>query len=71
MSNCTINLAGSLFGLAALIHLGRIFCPFQVVIGGFSVPEEFSYVGFVLFGLLSVYLFRSRHSCSTSEKKNS
>lgn len=61
MGNGAIYLAGILFGLAALIHLGRIFCPFDVIVGGFSIPHELSFVGFIFFGMLSVYLFRARH----------
>lgn len=61
MGNGAINLAGLLFALAALVHLARLFCPFPVMIGHFVVPEWWSYGGFILFGLLSVYLFRSRH----------
>lgn len=66
--NSAINLAGILFGLAALIHLGRIFCPFEVIVGGFAIPPEFSYVGFLFFGMLSVYLFRSRHHAIVEKK---
>ncbi len=61
MGNGAINIAGTLFGLAALIHLARLFCPFQVMIGNFAIPEWWSYFGFFLFGLLSIYLFRNRH----------
>jgi hypothetical protein len=70
MGNGAIYLAGILFGLAALIHLGRIFCPFEVVIGGFPLPHELSYLGFIVFGLLSIALFRARHiHPSAPEKK--
>ena len=61
MGNKAIYLAGIIFGLMALWHLARIFCPFNVTIGSYSIPYWFSYVGFILFGLLSVYLFRARH----------
>lgn len=61
MGNGAICLAGLLFGVMALIHLGRIFCPFDVVIGGISIPHEFSYVLFIFCGLLSIALFRARH----------
>jgi hypothetical protein len=62
VGNGAIYLAGILFGLAALVHLARLFCPFPVTIGHFSIPEWWSYGGFIIFGLLSVYLFRARHS---------
>lgn len=61
MGNGAIYLAGLIFALMALMHLARVFCPFQVMIGTFEIPHWFSYFGFILFGLLSVYLFRSRH----------
>jgi hypothetical protein len=68
VGNGAINLAGILFGLGALIHLGRIFCPFDVVIGGFSIPQEMSYVNFIFLGMLSIYLFRSRHPVVVEKK---
>ncbi len=61
MGNGVIYLAGIIFGIMALVHLGRLFCPFQVAIGTFLIPEWFSYIGFIFFGFLSVYLFRARH----------
>lgn len=61
MGNGAINLAGVLFALAALIHLARLFCPFDVTIGHFQIPHWWSYVGFFFFGMLSIYLFRNRH----------
>ena len=61
MNKCAITLAGLFFAIVALVHLGRIFCPFEVNIGGFVVPEWASYVVFVISGLLSVYLFQARH----------
>jgi hypothetical protein len=69
MNNGAIYLAGILFALAALVHLGRIFCPFDVTIGGFSMPYEMSYVGFIFFGTLAIYLFRSLHRRSLIEEK--
>jgi hypothetical protein len=62
MSNGAIYLAGILFGLGAFIHLARIFCPFEVIIAGYAIPYEASYPGFVVLALLSIYMFRSRHT---------
>lgn len=59
MGNGAICLAGVLFALMAFVHLARIFCPFTVIIGTLVVPHWFSYFGFVIFGLISVYLFRA------------
>ena len=61
MRNEAIDIAAIIFGLMALLHLGRIFCPFPVQIGTLQVPDWVSYVAFVLFGLLSAYLFKSRY----------
>lgn len=61
MGNGAISLAGTLFSVMALLHLARLFCPFQVMIGSFSVPLWWSYFGFVIFGMLSFFLFRNRH----------
>lgn len=61
MGNGAIYTAALLFAFMAIVHLGRIFCPFEVYIGSFEVPEWFSYVGFLAFGLLSAYLFKERH----------
>jgi protein-S-isoprenylcysteine O-methyltransferase Ste14 len=61
VGNGAIYLAGIIFGLMALLHLARIFCPFQVQIGDFIVPLWASYAGFIIFGLISVFLFRARH----------
>lgn len=61
MSNQPIYLSGLIFALLALIHLGRVLCPFQITIGSYIVPESASYAGFVVFGMLSMFLFRSRH----------
>lgn len=68
MGKCAITLAALFFGLVALIHLGRIFCPFEIAIGGFKVPEWASYVGFVVAGLFSVYLFQARHCFNSCTK---
>jgi hypothetical protein len=61
VGNGAIYLAGIIFGLIALLHLARVFCPFQIIVGSFNVPDWFSYFGFIIFGFISVYLFRSRH----------
>jgi hypothetical protein len=59
MRNWGITIAGILFILMALLHLARLFCPFPVVIGTYSVPEWFSYIGFVFFGMLAAWQFRA------------
>ena len=69
MGNGAIYLAGVLFGLVAFVHLARIFCPFEVIIAGYAIPYETSYPAFVLLGLLSIYMFRSRHTGADAAKK--
>ncbi len=68
MGNGAIYLSGTIFAIMALIHLARIFCPFEIIIAGVSIPHEFSYLGFIVPGLLSIALFRARHICPGSEK---
>lgn len=71
MGNGAIYLAGTLFGVIALIHLGRIFCPFEVVVGGIAIPYEMSYIVFIFCGLLSIALFRARHFHRKEPEKKS
>lgn len=54
-------IAGTLFGIGALVHLGRLLCPFDVSIASFHLPLWASAVTFVFAGLLSAWLFRGRH----------
>lgn len=58
MGNTATYIAALLFAFMAIVHLGRIFCPFTVQIGDFIVPEWGSYFAFIIFGLLSAFLFR-------------
>lgn len=59
MGNGAIFLGGLIFALMAFLHLARVFCPFTVMIGTFVIPHWFSYVGFIIFGLLSIYQFKA------------
>lgn len=52
-------IAGIFFGLMALIHLARLLCPFDVVIGSYHVALWVSPIIFMGAGLLSAWLFRS------------
>lgn len=53
-------IAGILFGVIALLHLSRLLCPFDVVIGSYHIALWASAIFFVLAGVLSAWLFRSR-----------
>ena len=66
MGKGALTLGGLIFAIIALTHLGRIFCPFEVVIAGTVVPEWASYVGFIFFGMLSLYIFQARGCCPRS-----
>ena len=61
MRNGAIYLGSLIFALAAFTHLARIFCPFDFSIAHHQLSTWINYVGFVIFGLLSVYLFAARH----------
>jgi len=52
------TLAAILFGLAALVHLYRLFTHFQVVLGSHVIPMWCSYIAIFIAGLLSWGLFR-------------
>jgi hypothetical protein len=52
------TIAAILFGLAALLHLYRLFTHFQIVAGSHEIPLALSYVGVVVAAILSIGLFR-------------
>lgn len=54
-----LSVAGVIFGLVALVHLYHIINPFPINIGTVAVPHTASYVAFVVFGLLSFWMFSS------------
>jgi hypothetical protein len=59
-NNKALDFAGILFGFVALIHLARFYFPFTVIIGSFAVPHWISPLSFILFGLLSGWMFRAK-----------
>jgi len=59
MKSGAVALAGILFALGALLHLGRLFCPFTIVIGDTNVPEWASFIFFLIGSFLSFWLFRA------------
>ena len=50
--------AAVIFALIALVHLYRVFRPFQIIIAGHSAPSWASIVGLILAGVLSLMLWR-------------
>lgn len=51
-------IAAILFGLAALVHIYRLFTHFQVVIGSHDVSQTVSIIAIVVAAVLSWGLFR-------------
>lgn len=51
-------IAAILFGLAALLHLYRLFTHFQIVAGSHEIPQSLSYVAIVVAAILSYGLYR-------------
>lgn len=52
-------ISGSLFTLIALAQLARVLLRIPAQVGSFSVPIWFSFVAFVVAGVLAVWAFRS------------
>lgn len=52
--------AALLFALATLIHLYRLYAPFDIVVGDYSVPLWTSGVGAVITTILSYWLFSNQ-----------
>ena len=53
-----LRLAGTIFGVVALIHLLRIITGVPVLIGGWSLPMWVNWMGLVATSLLSVILWK-------------
>jgi hypothetical protein len=51
-------IAAIFFGLAALLHIYRLFTHFQVVAGSHEIPVSLSYVAIVVAAILSYGLYR-------------
>jgi hypothetical protein len=51
-------IAAILFGLAALLHLYRLFTHFQVILGSHTISQTVSIVAIVVAAILSWGLFR-------------
>jgi hypothetical protein len=52
------TLAALIFALMAAVHLYRLVRPFEMVIGGWTLPLWVSGVGLVVAGLLAIMLWR-------------
>ncbi|MBI3999895.1 MAG: hypothetical protein HY351_04695 [Candidatus Omnitrophica bacterium] len=54
-----LNVAGIIFLLVSISHLVRLIFKIPVVIGSFTVPVWYSFSGFVVAFLLSLWMFKS------------
>ena len=55
---CGLRVASVIAGLGSLAHLARLFLHFQIMIGSHPVPVWLSGAGFVVLGLLSLWLWK-------------
>lgn len=55
---CGLRAASILAGIVSVAHLLRLLIGFQVTVGGHAVPEWLSFLGFVVLGLLSFWLWK-------------
>jgi len=53
-----LRIAGSIFGLVAVVHLVRLVTGISVVIGHFLLPVWFNWMGFAAAGFLSFWLWK-------------
>lgn len=61
---CALIFAGILFGIVALVHLYRINYFFPVIIGTVVVAPVVSIIAFIVFGLISIWMFSSARKVS-------
>jgi hypothetical protein len=59
MSKAPLYVAGTIFGLIALIHLYRLYSHFSIIIGTTEVPSWVNVVAAVVAGGLSYWMFSS------------
>ncbi len=62
MKKLGLIIAGFVFGLVALLHLARFYFQFSIVIAGWEVPLEANLIGFIVAGILSVWMFLAARS---------
>ncbi len=53
-----LRIAGAIFGVVAILHALRLLLGVQVVIGGYTFPMWFSWIGPFIAGYLSYEGFR-------------
>lgn len=67
MYKAPLYVAGTVFGLVALVHLYRLFSHFNLVVGSTEVPTWANIVGILVAGGLSYWMFASAR-CSRCQK---
>lgn len=55
--NIPLIVAGCIFGLVAIAHLLRVLFHLEIVVSGYSVPMNVSYIGLLITLVLSIWMF--------------
>ncbi|MEI6748591.1 MAG: hypothetical protein WCM93_05455 [Bacteroidota bacterium] len=53
-----LRIAGSIFGVVALIHFLRLITGVEILIGGFSLPTWINWMGLIVTTFLCLWLWR-------------
>jgi len=53
-----LRVAGTIFGVVCLAHLARLLLKLPVIIGGYHLPVWISGGGFIIAGLLALWLWQ-------------
>jgi len=69
MSKAPLTVAGTIFGIVALVHLYRIYDHFNLIVGTTEVPVWVNVTGAVIAGALSLWMFKSA-CCDSCHKKD-
>jgi hypothetical protein len=59
MSKAPLYVAGTIFAIVALVHLYRLYSHFNLIVGSTPVPFYFNIVGAIIFGALSLWMFKA------------
>jgi hypothetical protein len=68
MNRAPLLVAGTIFGLVALIHVYRLYSHFNVVFGTTEIPNWASVVAAIVAGGLSWWMFSSACCCKKCDK---
>lgn len=55
--NIPLIVAGCIFGLVAITHLLRVLFHLEIVVSGYIVPMNVSYIGLLITLALSIWMF--------------